>query len=333
MRPIPRQSRIDSERRLCRASNRGSLVLPKRLYRHFESEAGVTSPFEGRWGTRQYVHPDLVCHRGSLALVATAYPFGAEIYEVPEVFVLEPSGTWKPHLTVPPLRRETRSHHYSDPDLLSGAEDLILYYRKCERDRHLERGGGPGRDRIYALAEGSQEPRLVLLGPHTSLLSPSVVPWAGGVLLFCVDASGPTNRMRRFSSPDPWSFAEIEGAEFGGHKVWHLDVALVQGRLLGAFLVVTEAGEGKRHFTRLILGESRDGGRTWDEVCPLDFDHHWVKRVYRSSLCECKAGLLIALGYETMAGTWGVEIRHLEADGAGYHIGEAVDSRSKAWAL
>jgi hypothetical protein len=256
----------------------------------------------GKRGSGQYVHPDLISQDGKLFLAATAYPFGVECYEEPEVFGSTDGEEWEALFCVSLPPRDRSAWHLSDPDLLAWKGRIYLYYRKCLRRPHL------GNEEILVAETNSgNRGSVVLSEPKLTLLSPAAIPLSGGMVgLFCVDAAaGGKGCLRRYLSDDPLRLETFEYSEIPDINIWHCDLAWVSRKLIGLFITQDVVSPER---TSLLLCESEDEGLSFQALGEIKLPGRGIRRIYRSSLCDCGDHSLLAASFETEDSKWHTRI-------------------------
>lgn len=291
-------ARLDLKLRLYRKLARRGLFLPR--FVNFFLTRGQRGDLwlPGRHRIGQYTHPDLRRLGACYLLAASAYPYGNELYEEPEVFSSTDAIHWRRKAHVPLRRAERKLWHLSDPDLLLKGEIAYLLYRKCLRRSK----GGEDEILILPLARG-YEARRILRAPKGGLLSPASIELRDGRLaIFCVDTTPEgEHRLRRYVSADPLAWGAFDFVAFPGRKLWHVDVSRIGERFLGLFVALREgAGDG----TSLLLADSPDEGLSWREIEIVAIPGLSPRRIYRSSLCEADDHQILAVSFEAEDASW-----------------------------
>lgn len=258
------------------------LRLPSMLNRFLCPSVAGDLRLPGLRGCGQWVHPDIVNLDGKIFLAATAYPFGRDIYEEPEIFQASNNGGWERIQSFSLSGHEVRRYHLSDPDMFIREDKLHLLFRKCLR-RSCE-----GLDEILLSEIPGGEPRIVLSGPKASLLSPAAFERADGTLaVLFVDCAG--SQQARIVISNLESSGVLSSpipVDYQGPDPWHVDVAWIGG-ILYALLVARAIGDLN---TKLLLMEGHSNGLRWDLLGEIMLPFDDVQAVYRSTFLSSEEG-------------------------------------------
>lgn len=251
----------------------------------------------GHRGCGQWVHPDIVVYEDRHYLAATAYPFGRDLYEEPEVFRSFDGTQWERIRSFSLSDSEARRYHLSDPDLFTRDGKIFLLYRRCRRS------SCEGLDEVLLSEIPDGKPRIVLTGPKASLLSPAAFEREdGSTAVLFVDFVGFEIPRLVLSVLEPSGvLSSPSPVEYRGPDPWHVDVAWID-RVLYALLV---AGTIENKNTKLLLLEGHSGGLRWDLVGEIKLSFSDIQAVYRSTFVSGKDGKVeIVASYRDSQRRW-----------------------------
>lgn len=246
-------------------------------------------------GSGQACHPTLAAFQGKTYMACTPYPYGTEFYENPSLYLWEPSaGRWVPVPGTFPLvcPRQLGFEHYSDPCLFRQDGELVLLFRKCERQ-------ADGKvDFLFISSSKNGEdwtaPRLLIEGRGDSLISPG----AAGGGLFCVEYDGKNTRLVRYdfnnlSGLDGRTACGIEGLD-SGFFVWHIDCAMLSdGTGRGLFMLQKKNADPIQ--SKLALFRWYPGKNLWRwerDLAQTEEERKQLLHVYKSCFTEDPARIL-----------------------------------------